>query len=92
MVEILPLVEFVIEDGVSDIEAVRLIDTPVDKSTKTEGWKQEVSDTHQMLRLDDESEEDPFGGKLLNYEVCLILALIFFNGNFDRVGMATLFQ
>lgn len=55
----------------TDVEAVRLIETPVDKTKKTEsdGWKQEVAETHQMLRLDDEIPEDPFAGKLLNYEV-----------------------
>lgn len=60
-----------LEEGINDIEAVRLIETPSDKSKKAEsdGWKQEVSDTHQMLRLDDEVQEDPFAGKLLNYEV-----------------------
>lgn len=65
------MVEFEIENGITDVEAVRLIDTPIDKSKKAEGdgWKQELSDTHQMLRLDDEIQEDPFAGKLVNYEV-----------------------
>lgn len=69
--EILPLVEFVLEDGITDIEAVRLIETPADvtKSKKTDGWKQELSDTHQMLKLDEEVVEDPFAGRLLTYEV-----------------------
>lgn len=65
-----------LEDGITDIEAVRLIETPaeIDKAKKAEsdGWKQELSDTHQMLRLDDEVKEDPFAGKLLNYEVYLL--------------------
>lgn len=62
-----------LEDGITDIEAVRLIETPaeIDKGKKAEsdGWKQELSDTHELLRLDDEVKEDPFAGKLLNYEV-----------------------
>lgn len=78
--EILPLVEFILEDGITDIEAVRLIETPIEvnKTEKggSDGWKQEVTDTHQMLRLDDEIKEDPFAGKLLSYEVFLLHIII----------------
>lgn len=78
----MPLVEFVLEDGITDIEAVRLIETPVEsdisKKGEGDGWKQEVSDTHQMLRLDEEVKQDPFAGRLLGYEVQLTTLVLTF--------------
>lgn len=71
------MVEFVLEDEITDIEAIRFIETPVEtassKAAKDDGWTQEVSDTHQTLRLDEEVKEDPFAGRLLNYEVLFVL-------------------
>lgn len=66
--EILPLVEFVLEDGISHQEAMRLIETD-DALENEDGWKQEVSDTRQTLRITDEQEEDPFSTKFVAYEV-----------------------
>lgn len=68
--EILPLVEFVLEDDITDQEAIRLIETPVDNNVEnSKGWEQEVSDTHQTLRITNDTEEDPFTSKFGTYEV-----------------------
>lgn len=66
--EILPLVEFTLEDGISDTEAIRLIEAPPKTSSPYEGWTQEISDTQQTLKLDEESQ-DPFTNKLIDFEV-----------------------
>lgn len=70
----MPLVEFELEEGISDMEAVRLIETPVASKSSTEDgdrWKQEVSDTQEVLKLDVEFEEfeDPFTSKLIGVDV-----------------------
>lgn len=58
--EILPLVEFVLQDGISDIEAVRLIETPI-----RDVGKEEISESQDTLQLDsDDEEKDPFAAKL----------------------------
>ncbi|XP_972704.1 intraflagellar transport protein 122 homolog [Tribolium castaneum] len=64
--EILPLVEFVLQDGISDIEAVRLIETPPNDLGKEENWKQEISECRETLQLDidEEDEKDPFTARL----------------------------
>lgn len=74
LVETLPLVEFELEAGITDTEAVRLIETPKsDKPENADGWVQEVSDSHQTLQLgegeDDKDVEDVFTEHLLNFEV-----------------------
>ncbi|CAH0553397.1 unnamed protein product [Brassicogethes aeneus] len=60
--EILPLVEFVLEEGIGDIEAVQLIETPVGDANNSESWKQNIYDeNHQTLQISDEVEDgDPF--------------------------------
>ncbi|XP_017773799.1 PREDICTED: intraflagellar transport protein 122 homolog [Nicrophorus vespilloides] len=66
--EILPLVEFVLEEGISDTEAVRLIDTPPSDINEDEDqWKQEITETHQTLQLDgnfNRKSSDPFSTRL----------------------------
>lgn len=75
--EILPLVEFELEEGIGDTEAVRLIETPpTNKSVNggSDGWKQEVNDTQEVLKLDVDFEEfeDPFTSKLISVDVIFI--------------------
>lgn len=75
----MPLVEFQLEDGITDTEAVRLIETPSSKKKedKSNAWKQEVTDSHQTLQLDfnEEPDEDPFTAKLINFEVFISRSL-----------------
>lgn len=67
------MVEFKLEEGISDTEAVRLIETP--PNHKVEDTNRDVTDTHQTLRLDitDEIEEDPFTAKLIHFEVIILI-------------------
>uniref|UniRef100_A0A673IZY9 Intraflagellar transport protein 122 homolog n=1 Tax=Sinocyclocheilus rhinocerous TaxID=307959 RepID=A0A673IZY9_9TELE len=63
--EVLPLVEFYLEDDISDEEAVSLIDLEVPRVERNSSW-QEMSQS-QCLRLDDgteDPEDDPFTAKL----------------------------
>ncbi|XP_022909973.2 intraflagellar transport protein 122 homolog [Onthophagus taurus] len=64
--ETLPLVEFELEDGITDTEAIRLIETP-DSKEEVENWKQEINETQQTLKLDEPSV-DPFTTRLINFE------------------------
>lgn len=68
MLEILPLVEFTLEEGISDMEAIRLIDTPPEASDPYEGWTQEITEKQQTLKLD-RGVRDPFAHRLINFEV-----------------------
>lgn len=75
ILEILPLVEFQLEEGITDVEAVRLIETPImnNSDENNGGWKQEITDTHQTLQIDFENEvEDPFTARLINFEVTIL--------------------
>ncbi|XP_058499501.1 intraflagellar transport protein 122 homolog isoform X2 [Solea solea] len=66
--EVLPLVQFYLEDGISDEEAVSLIDLevpPVDK--RDSRWQHMDNGELQTLRMDDgvdDAEEDPFIAKM----------------------------
>ncbi|XP_053480566.1 intraflagellar transport protein 122 homolog isoform X3 [Ictalurus furcatus] len=66
--EVLPLVEFYLEDGIADEEAVSLIDLEVPRADKkTTRWQEMNRGDSQSLRLDDDvehPEEDPFMAKL----------------------------
>ncbi|XP_063240162.1 intraflagellar transport protein 122 homolog isoform X2 [Bacillus rossius redtenbacheri] len=69
--EILPLVEFQLEEGISDEEAVRLIDAPAPTSEGSEhgGWKQSVGENYQAMQFDDQSSApDPFTARLMSFE------------------------
>lgn len=69
-IEILPLVEFVLEEDITDLEALRLIETPPNnKESVDEGWRQEISENQQMLQLDRDVEVDPFTFRLGAFEV-----------------------
>ena len=65
--EVLPLVEFTLENDIDDEDASRLIGSRVKMSNKTNEWQDANT---QTLRInDDEDEEDPFTAKLLSFEV-----------------------
>ncbi|NWU85698.1 IF122 protein, partial [Onychorhynchus coronatus] len=67
--EVLHLVEFFVEDGITDEEAVALIDLEAPRVSKRENkWQEMMSDYAQSLRLDDSTDiiedDDPFTAKL----------------------------
>ncbi|KAM6062279.1 intraflagellar transport protein 122 homolog isoform 5-T5 [Chlamydotis macqueenii] len=67
--EVLHLVEFYLEDGITDEEAVALIDLEAPRLNKKENkWQEMMSDHAQSLRLDDNTDiiedDDPFTAKL----------------------------
>ncbi|NWS11626.1 IF122 protein, partial [Pachyramphus minor] len=67
--EVLHLVEFYVEDGITDEEAVALIDLEAPRVSKREKkWQEMMSDYAQSLRLDDSTDiiedDDPFTAKL----------------------------
>ncbi|XP_015496273.1 intraflagellar transport protein 122 homolog isoform X2 [Parus major] len=67
--EVLHLVEFYLEDGITDEEAVALIDLEVPRVNKRENkWQEMMSDHTQSLKLDDNTDitedDDPFTAKL----------------------------
>ncbi|CAC5401559.1 IFT122 [Mytilus coruscus] len=71
--EVLPLVEFVIEEGITDEEAVQILDLSIPKQKKEDKkWHESRMGQAQTLRLGDETdepeEEDPFTAKLHSFE------------------------
>lgn len=65
--EVLPLVEFELEEGISDDEAVRLIEAPVESGEKQ--WTSSSNNGYQTLQIQhDESKPDPFTARLVNFE------------------------
>ncbi|XP_025930636.1 intraflagellar transport protein 122 homolog isoform X3 [Apteryx rowi] len=67
--EVLHLVEFYLEDGITDEEAVALIDLEAPRLNKRANkWQEMMSDNAQSLRLDDDTDitedDDPFTAKL----------------------------
>ncbi|XP_039530512.1 intraflagellar transport protein 122 homolog isoform X2 [Pimephales promelas] len=65
--EVLPLVEFYLEEDISDEEAVSLIDLEVPRVERSGGWQEMSSGESQCLKLDDGTEDpenDPFTAKL----------------------------
>ncbi|XP_030640907.1 intraflagellar transport protein 122 homolog [Chanos chanos] len=66
--EVLPLVEFYLEEGISDEEAVSLIDLEVPRvDRKASRWQDMSSGESQSLKLDDSMDDpadDPFTAKL----------------------------
>lgn len=62
--------EFVLEDDITDIEAIRLIETPHSDKSLDDTWKKETSENHEAIHLDMDNEElDPFSAKLGTLEV-----------------------
>jgi len=73
-VEVLPLVEFQLEPGISDEEAVRLIEAPAplpEEPNDGRGWLQSAGDTYQTMQFDESpgSITDLFTARLMNFEV-----------------------
>lgn len=66
--EVLPLVQFQLEAGITDAEAARLLEMP---GSQAELWTQQVDEHSQSLRLDETSATvpDPFTAHLLSFEV-----------------------
>ena len=68
--EILPLVEFQLEDGISDMEAMRLIETESGGGSGGDKWKEDEGEN--VLRLNPEEEvgggEDPFTTRLYSFQ------------------------
>ncbi|BFZ08413.1 hypothetical protein BsWGS_11452 [Bradybaena similaris] len=64
--EILPLVEFVLEEGLTDEEAVHILDMSIPKQKKKGPWSETKMANFQTLRLGDEQpeDEDPFAARL----------------------------
>ena len=72
--EVLPLVEFQLEEDISDEEAVRLIEAPSpvpEESDNSQRWQQSTNDTFQTMQFDEPSPslEDPFTARLMSFEV-----------------------
>ncbi|XP_027848854.1 intraflagellar transport protein 122 homolog [Aphis gossypii] len=68
--EILPLIEFQLEDSISDTEALKLIQSAYDGSKPKES-EDKVNDVNKFI-LDEENQDqlvDPFTYKLMNYEL-----------------------
>ncbi|KAJ8046678.1 hypothetical protein HOLleu_05441 [Holothuria leucospilota] len=70
--DVLPLVEFVLEDGLGDEEAVQLIQMEPPRKKSADKWKEQSSGNMQSMRLDDfgedEMQEDPFTARLMSFE------------------------
>lgn len=67
--EVLPLVEFFLEEGMTDEEAVHILDMSVPKKKKQRTWQEQRMSNMQSLRLGTEEEEeveDPFTARLKN--------------------------
>uniref|UniRef100_A0A8C4EM69 Intraflagellar transport protein 122 homolog n=1 Tax=Dicentrarchus labrax TaxID=13489 RepID=A0A8C4EM69_DICLA len=66
--EVLPLVQFYLDEGISDEEAVSLIDLEVPHTDQRDGrWHDMDNGELQSLRMDDgfdDAEEDPFTAKM----------------------------
>ncbi|XP_075229721.1 intraflagellar transport protein Oseg1 isoform X2 [Lycorma delicatula] len=67
--EVLPLVEFQLENGISEEEAMRLLETPAPESEQ-EPWSQRIEDNFQAMRLEEDSPAipDPFTARLISFE------------------------
>ncbi|XP_054629542.1 intraflagellar transport protein 122 homolog isoform X3 [Dunckerocampus dactyliophorus] len=66
--EVLPLVQFYLEEGISDEEAVSLIDLEVPHTEQTDDRWQHMDNDMQVLKMDDGLEdpvEDPFTPKMI---------------------------
>ena len=59
--EILPLVEFQLQDGITDQEALRLIETDVKPD-------EQAAEEENVMRMEENMGEDPFTTKLLTFQ------------------------
>ncbi|PVD24347.1 hypothetical protein C0Q70_14828 [Pomacea canaliculata] len=68
--EVLPLVEFSLEEGMTDEEAVHILDMSVPRRKKERNWQEQRMANMQSLRLGAEEEEemeDPFSSKVKSF-------------------------
>lgn len=74
--EVLPLVEFYLEEGLSESEAIRLLESPSDDNDSS--WTQNIDSNVQSMRLDESSPRpDPFSARIISYDVMLFFMKIF---------------
>ncbi|XP_019647680.1 PREDICTED: intraflagellar transport protein 122 homolog [Branchiostoma belcheri] len=71
--EVLPLVEFVLEDGISDEEALQLLDQEPSSKKGKDKWKEnKMKGDIQSMRFDDDTDDlendDPFTSRLMSFE------------------------
>ncbi|XP_066284975.1 intraflagellar transport protein 122 homolog [Branchiostoma lanceolatum] len=71
--EVLPLVEFVLEDGISDEEALQLLDQEPSSKKVKDKWKEnKMRGDIQSMRFDDDTDDmendDPFTSRLMSFE------------------------
>ncbi|XP_023209528.1 intraflagellar transport protein 122 homolog [Centruroides sculpturatus] len=71
--DILPLVEFILEEGISDEEAMRLLEMePQSSFEQPQNFTGVDAGSYQALRFDDnlenDSEADPFTARLMSFE------------------------
>lgn len=70
ILEILPLIEFHLEDGISDSEAMKLIQNSYDINKPQESLNDSQNTNMYILDKENQNEPvDPFTYKLMNYEV-----------------------
>lgn len=69
--EVLPLVEFKLENGISDEEALKLLETPGPSLEHAGMWSQRLEENFQSMRLDEAATNmpDPFTARLVSFEV-----------------------
>ncbi|XP_014246043.1 intraflagellar transport protein 122 homolog [Cimex lectularius] len=64
--EVLPLVEFHLEPGISEMEAIRLLESPPEELDSN--WTQNIEGNVQSMRLDDSPIQDPFSTRMISYD------------------------
>lgn len=67
LTDILPLIEFQLEDNISDTEALKLIQCSNNISKSNES--QNIPQNFNTLIIEEENQIDPFTHKLMNFEV-----------------------
>jgi len=65
--EILPLVEFQLEDGITDVEAMRLIESDSGGASEADKWRDRGGEDN-MMTLGDTDSEDPFTTRLYSFQ------------------------
>jgi len=74
LTETLPLVEFKLEPGISDDEAIRLIQLP-DESKPDYSWKEGGA---EVMGFEDSNQHDPFTAQTINFDVSKLMPFVFF--------------
>jgi len=70
LAEVLPLVEFTLEEGITDEEATRLVGSGMRKShAQGDNWENHGNTQSMRITQEDEDDDDPFTARLLTFEV-----------------------